>query len=302
VAMFASGTGLNWREIQHMYRRNQIRDPIDRYTPRAWITLVGVSALMMSASGVAQATKLTNSGTAVLDAGNGSVVVSGNGTTSGCMNWYNSGSAPTTCPSASTGTLTVEAGSTSPFINESTGTIQNLEFNTPFPLVDFISISEPGPLTLDFDLLDIRFNGSTAIGDCTTTNGSDGLNDTSPGATCTPPHSPFTLTNGLADPNNNNMVDTVSIGLTFDAEGYTGSSGTNYNQADPYIGIVTTAQAVQGMNIQTVLNTIATGGSVHASWQGTLTPISEIPEPESFLLLGAGLTAIGLFKRNAPKS
>jgi hypothetical protein len=245
---------------------------------------------MLSAADFAQAAKLTTSGTAILDAGNGSVVVSGNGTTNGCMNWYNSGAAPTTCPSVSTGMLTVEAGSTSPFIDNSTGTIQNLNFNTPFPLVDFIAIGG-----LDFDLLDVRFNTGPAIGSCTSPN------DTDPGVSCTPSDSPFTLTNGLVDPNTG-MVDTVSIALTFDAEGYTGGSGTNYSQADPYIGIVTTAQAVQGMNIQSVLDTIARGGSVNDSWQGTLTPTSEIPEPASFLLLGAGLTAIGLIKRNARKS
>jgi len=268
--------------------RKKKGDSIGRYTPRSRIIFFGISALILTTA--AQADKLTNSGTAILDAGNGSVVVSGNGTTNGCMNWYNTGSAPTACPSPSTGMLTVEAGSTSPFVDETTGTIQNLNFNTVFPVVDFIQIG-----ALDFDLLDVRFNFGPAIGSCSSPD------DTDPGATCTPSDSPFTLTNGLADPMTG-MVDTVSIGLTFDAEGYTGSSGTNYSLADPYIGIVTTAQAVQGMNIQTVLNTIATGGSVSASWEGTLTPASELPEPESFLLLGAGLTAIGLIKRNARKN
>jgi hypothetical protein len=185
--------------------------------------------------------------------------------------------------------LTVEGGSTSPFINGSTGTIQNIPFTTVFPEVDFIAI---GGLDF-FDLLDIRFNAGPNIGACTSPS------DTGQGVSCTPSGSPFTLTNGLVDPRNG-LVDTVSVSITVDAEGYTGSSGTNYNQADRYVGIFTTQQAVSG-NIDNILTTIATGGSINASWSATFTPASQIPEPESFLLLGAGLTAIGLLKRNARK-
>jgi hypothetical protein len=269
-----------------MYRQKELPDAVNNYTPRAWLALAGVSAIILSAAGVAQGAKLTDAGTAILDAGNGSVVVNGNGITSGCINWYNGGSPPP-CPSASTGTLTVDAGSTSPFTVGATGTIQNLSFDTVYPVVDFISIGG-----LDFDLLDIRFNGDTAIGDCTVASG-----DTTSDASCTPANSPFTLTNGTAGANGN--VDTVSIDFTVDAIGYTGSSSTGY---DSYIGIFSTQQAVQGMNIQDILSTIGSGGSVSASWSATFEPITEIPEPESFLLLGAGLTAIGLYKRNARKS
>src|ERR1700728_1619238 len=100
-----------------MYSKKRLRDALDNYTPRARLTLAGVSAaIILSVAGVAQAEPLTNSGTALLDAGNGSVVVSGNGSTGGCINWYNGGSAPTICPSSNAGTLSVEAGSTSPFV------------------------------------------------------------------------------------------------------------------------------------------------------------------------------------------
>jgi len=270
-----------------MYHRGKTGDASGHYTPSSRIIFVGISALILTT--VAHADKLTNSGTAILDAGNGSVVVSGNGITSGCINWYNGGSPPP-CPSSSMGMLTVDAGSTSPFTVGSSGTIEDLAFNTVYPVIDFVAIGG-----LDFDLLDVRFNGSTPLGDCSSADLA------SPGDSCTPAHSPFTLTNGLADPRTG-MVDTVSIDFTVDAEGYTGSSGTNYNLADPYVGIFSTQQAIQGMNIQTILNTIATpGGSVSASWSATFTPTSELPEPESFLLLGAGLTAIGLVKRNAHK-
>ena len=246
--------------------------------------------LILSAAGIVQASKLTNLGTAVLDAGNGSVVTSGNLTTNGCINWYNGGPAPVTCPSASTGILTVVAGSTSPFTDGSTGTIKNLEFDTIYPVVDFSAIGG-----LDFDLLDLRFNFGPAIGDCT----SPGYTD--PGVSCTPADSPFTFTNGLVDPRTG-QVDTVTVEFTVDAEGYTGSSGTNYNQADPYVGIFSTQQAIQGQNIQTMLNTLATGGSEDFAWSATLTPTDGVPEPASLPLLGIGLTAIPLFKRNARKS
>jgi hypothetical protein len=263
------------------------------YTPWASQAFVGVSVLILSAAGVAQATQLTNSGTAILNAGNGSVVVSGNGVTSGCINWYNSGGPPpcTNPPTAGSGSLTVDASSTSPFTDGETGTIQDLAFNTVYPVVDFISI---GGVDF-FNLTDIRFNGATAVGDCTVASG-----DETSGASCTPAFSPFTLTNGIANPTTG-QVDTVSIDFTVDAIGYTGSSSTGF---DSYIGIFSTQQAIQGMNIQDILNTIAppTNGSISASWSATFTPVAEVPEPESYLLLGAGLTAIGLYKRNARKS
>ncbi|HEY3824622.1 MAG TPA: hypothetical protein VGL82_08690, partial [Bryobacteraceae bacterium] len=66
--------------------------------PRSWLTLAGVGTLIVSTAGFAAATPITSLGTGILDAGNGSVVVTGNGITSGCINWYNGGTAPTTCP------------------------------------------------------------------------------------------------------------------------------------------------------------------------------------------------------------
>jgi hypothetical protein len=121
------------------------------------------------------------------------------------------------------------------------------------------------------------------------------------GDTCTPANSPFQITNGLVDPLTG-LVDTVSVSLTVDAYGYTGSSGTNYNAANLYVGTFTTQQAIQGATIQSILSTIASGGSVSASWSATFTPVAPTPEPGTYLLIGAGLVAIGCFKRNVQRS
>jgi len=276
----------------------EARDAISSFTSRMSVIIAGVPILILSAAGFARADTITALGTGILDAGNGSVIVSGNGVTSGCINWYNGGTAPTTCPDVGgTGSLTVQGGSTLPFMPGETGTIQDLSFQTAFPLVDFMVVQRGVGSPLQFDLEDLRFNGGTAIGDCTA-----GAND--PGATCTPADSPFQLTNGLIDPNTG-KVDTVAISFTVDAYGYRNSSGTDYNSADLYVGTFTTQQAIQDATISSILTSIAGGGAISASWSATFTPESQpgvVPEPESFLLLGAGLTAIGLYKRNAHKA
>ncbi len=132
---------------------------------------MGVSALILSAGGGAQAQKLTSAGTAILDAGNGSVVVSGDGVHSGCINWSSGVTPPAACtnpPTPGSGTLTVDPGSTAPFTSGETGTIQDLSFQTTYPLVDFVAI---GGLDF-FDLLDVRFNsGNSAIGECSVATG-----------------------------------------------------------------------------------------------------------------------------------
>ena len=274
------------------------RDPIASYMPKNWFKFLGAGIIILSTAGFAGASPITAFGSAILEAGDGSVVVSGNGATGGCIIWYNGGTPPNTCPTSGTGALTVQGGSTAPFTVGDSGTIDNLNFNTPFPLVDFMVIdnSPNTPSLLQFDLKDIRFNGATPIGGCS------GAAAVAAGDTCTPANSPFQLTNGLVDPGTG-MVDTVSVSLTMDAWGYTGSSGTNYNAADAYIGTFTTQQAIQGATIQSILNTIAGGGSVNASWSATFTPVVVSPEPRSmFLMLGAGLMAIGLCKRNARNS
>lgn len=286
---------------QEMIRHKEVQEALKIYTPRPLLTLVGVSIMILSTAGFASADFITRLGTGILDAGDGSVVVSGNGVTSGCINWYNGGTAPTTCPDVGgSASLTVEGGSTLPFTPGETGTIQDLSFETVTPLVDFIVVNRGAAAALQFDLEDLRFNGGTAIGDCTA-----GAHD--PGASCTPANSPFQLTNGLIDPNTG-VVDTVSVSFTVDAYGYQNGSGTDYNSADLYVGTFTTQQAIQDATISSILSTVAGDGSVSASWSASFSPeaniggVSPAPEPPPFILMGAGLMTVGLFRRKVFRS
>jgi len=280
-----------------MIGTNQTKTAEASYTRRACAALGGfIGAISLMATS-AMAGPLTSYGTAILQAGNGSVVVSGNGTTGGCIIWYNGGSPPTACPTSGSGNLTVQAGSTLPFTAGDTGTIDNLNFNTTLPLVGFMVInnSPNNPNTIDFDLNDIRFNGTNAVGSCS------GPAALSPGVSCTPANSPFTITNGLADPNNGNMVDSATVTLTVDAWGYTGSSGMNYNSATLFVGTFSTQQAIQNATIQSILNTIQSGNSVNASWSATFQPASTAPEPAPFMMMGSALVVIGLVRKSRRK-
>jgi hypothetical protein len=272
----------------------------DTFRKTAGSSLAYACVIVVAVSASGFATPLTNLGSATLNAGNGSVRVTGNGSTSGCIDWY-SGVAPSSCqPDGTTSTFTVNGPSTAPFIPGQTGTIKDLNFNTPFPVTDFIDVAIGGGATARFDLTNLRVNTGAAVGNCSSAVGSNGLTDMSPGATCTPAGSPFQITNGLA--NSSGVVDTVTISLSFDAYGYTGTSGVNYSDATKYVGIVTTQGALSGYNINTILNTISTpGGSIDAAWSATLSPVSGVPEPGTYPLLGLGLIATGTIMRRSRK-
>ena len=102
------------------------------------------------------------SGNATLGIGNGSVSVSGNGITTGCIDWYNISAPSCPQPAGTTGTFSVQAaGSTGIFNGSQTGTIQDLNFLTTFPVVDFMVVSN-GAM---FDLTHLLSNAGGNIGD-----------------------------------------------------------------------------------------------------------------------------------------
>jgi hypothetical protein len=245
-----------------------------------------ISGILIPVS--ARAAFITNAGTAILNAGNGSVVVTGGGMSSGCIDWYNT-TAPS-CPQAAgtTAAFSVNGGSTSPFASGETGAIKDINFNTSFPVVDFITIVTPSGIA-HFDLADLRVNLGPDIGSCTQASG-----DTHSGVSCTPTNSPFQLLNGIAD--QNGVVNTVTISLTIDAYGYLGTSGTNYNAANRYIGVFSTQSSVNG-NIDSILAAIQGGQGVSASWSATLSPSAAAPEPATYGTLGMSLIGLGYLLR-----
>ncbi len=257
----------------------------------AWVPITGAAALLFLPA-LSMATPIT--GDVILNAGNGTVLVSGNGATSGCIIWSTGTVAPPpACPTSGNGTFTVDAGSTSPPLTVGdTGNIDNLNFYSLAggPLVDFITVDG-----IQFDLTSIAFNNTGSdIGECSATDNSSGLNWDSPGASCTVAGTPIELENGLATDSMGD-ADTVSATLTVMAEAYTGTSGTNYSAATPYIGIFTTQSSVQLTgNIQSILTTIAGGGSVSAAWSANFSPASTVPEPATDLLCGGGLILLAM--------
>jgi hypothetical protein len=221
--------------------------------------------------------------TVQLSIGNGDIFVTGNGMTTGCIDFFNSGSLSTcqTGPGAD-GSFTVESGK-APFAAGQTGVIQDLNFSTPFPVVGFMTDAAAGPAI--FDLISFIVS-STQKGTCA-------LNDSTPNDVCELANSPFVLTNG---PGGN----TVSISLTANLEAYTGTSGTNYSLATPVLGIFTSE--IAGGTIGSVLTAFNTAGfESNIPWSANLTGV--VPEPGTFGLLGISLIGLGTaLRRRFPKA
>src|SRR5437764_9173203 len=152
-------------------QQERFRKLSDTYWKPSGSTLANTCIILDAIGTSAFATPLTNLGTATLNAGNGSVRVSGNGTSSGCIDWY-SGVAPSTCqPDWTTSTFTVNAPSTSPFVPGQAGTIKDLNFNTPFPVIDFIDVAIGAAGPARFDLTNLRVNTGPAVGNCSSAVG-----------------------------------------------------------------------------------------------------------------------------------
>jgi hypothetical protein len=157
----------------------------------------------------------------------------------------------------------------------STGTIMDLN-NTTEPVgttvsvPDFMTFSSAPNLELTLTELPAGTFGSSS---CSAAAAA--------GQTCTPPGTPYDLTNQTA----------TSSTASFTVDGYL-TDTNNPGVQTPFTGIFTTQ--FEGMNFQQVVATIEGGGTVDASYSATFTATAT-PEPASMLtMLSGGLLLIGV--------
>jgi hypothetical protein len=183
----------------------------------------------------------------------------------------------------------VDQGSGDPLaFSIANGTIKDLMAGEVFPLVDFETA--PGPQGLvHFDLISLLPAAAGPGNNCASA---------AVGTSCAPTGSPFFLYQASANQ--------VSITLNVTLEAYTGTSGTGYNAATPYVGVFTTqiSGLLSNGAAATIPNILAlenSGGSIQATWSAAESP-SAIPEPMSLLLFGSGLFGVAFVGRRFRRS
>jgi hypothetical protein len=242
------------------------------------------------------ATAIPLTGGAVLNINNltGQLV----GVSNACINWGTPGACQTTTgiPDSVSGS---DAGVFTPG-STAQDTIQDLPSGVATPLVDFETVQSPLPGgVVNFDLTSIAIPAIPAGNNCTTFALS---------AICSPGGgSPFLLI----------QQGPTTVGITFDTNmiAYTGSSSVS----TPYIGIFSTQlsgclvalvagacpnPSVNSDTIPNLLNFIAGGNAVTATWaaQESPVPTSGTPEPISFVLFGSGLVSLAVIGRKYRRS
>jgi len=126
---------------------------------------------------------------------------------------------------------------------------------------------------------------------CTTAVGPGNVNN--PPVSCVVPGSPFLFNESSLSP------ASTSVQLTENLCGVVKgtSPGTNCSTGTLYQGVFTSQF---NLTIQQLLAAVGTSAGVTgSSTSGTLVPISGVPEPISFLLLGSGLACVGLMGRRS---
>jgi hypothetical protein len=247
--------------------------------PQALYQKVTITALALGVLAIAptkaSATPIPLGGGAILNISNlvGTLV----GVSNSCINW----GYPAACSVNTAVSDSVSGSDPAVFTVGNTGTIKDLPIGVVLPLVDFQTVA--GPLGLvHFDLTAIQTPATPVGNNCSTFALS---------AICTPGGgSPFTLFQASA-----NQVG-ISMSMSELAYLNTSASGTT-----PYNAIFTTQLSGtlsngQAVTIPNILSLIAGGGTITATWSATESPLSGVPEPSQFLLLGTGLVGLGLWK------
>jgi hypothetical protein len=230
------------------------------------------------AHGTASASIIAPGTINVAIAGTGTVFVTGNGITTGCLDFANGGQTIASCqPAGSTGSFLVISGS-APFAYPDPGTIKDLPPATN-TLSQFLTIATP--TNVFFDLTSVQ-STTTQVGTCGLTGDTANLDS------CELANSPFVITN---------LNGNAYIAFTTTLAGYTGTLASG---STPFQGIFSTT--IAGGSISSVLTAFQSSGSITSSWSGTLISNS-VPEPGTFVLLGSALLGIGgIIRRKTTKS